>query len=173
MILNRQAKHPLLRARPPGQFYPDLVGVVPSYPKTKKAWEKMSKRMKRNWNRCNRDGRARWKGVKGRAGDKRAIGAIHEYSVTQGKLIVRQMKELGIMAANEDPRAEEMIEFACALVRAKDPTTKQFVSGDQARVAAMRLVLDFIKARPAGTSNVNVTSAEDWLKTALGDAGIG
>lgn len=52
-----------------------------------------------------------------------------------------------------------------AMVIALSPMTNQ-----QHKLAALKTVLEWTKAKPASTSNVKVTSAEDWLAQVTADA---
>jgi hypothetical protein len=72
---------------------------------------------------------------------------------TQAKRIVKLMVEKYDI---NDQRAEEALEYAVGVIRAK-------ADGTRDKLQAARLVLDFCKTKPASKSEVTIKSAEDLL----------
>lgn len=169
---NTRAKHPLTKLFPPGKWRPELVGVVPGYPPTQEYWEAQSKRMtkalKDDYN-PHRDATRRSKCYpRGWAHRKDEVDAIRLAASVKAKADMARMKKAALIAPDENPRVELALESCCAVLRAETDEGKPLESA-QARVAASRVLLDFLKARPAATQNLNISTAEDFLESLAAD----
>lgn len=69
---------------------------------------------------------------------------------------INRMKERGMIREDEDPRAEEALEFAIGVVRDQ-------YRGMDAKLKAARMVLDFTKRKPVARQEV-LNKAEDFLE---------
>lgn len=153
----RSRRHPLLRDRKRGVWYPDLVGVVPRYPKTEEAFKQMQESCRAQVIRLNAEGKAGGrKGVPdGWAGRKKEVSDIRAFHRAEATEIIKVMVEKGIV--NEDALANEALQFAISVVR--DGQTFQ----SRERLNAAKIVLDFTKAKPATKTEVTLNKAEQFL----------
>jgi hypothetical protein len=74
---------------------------------------------------------------------------------------VAKMKEKGIIPPDIDERAEKALTVAVEIL--EEPGDKR------TRLAAGRLLLDFLKAKPASKSEITVNKAEEWLAAVADD----
>lgn len=150
---------------PRGQWHPELVGIIPNYPKTLEDWERRregGRKAFRNYFEKHGHFPGR-KGVPdgwGRRGKE--CKAIREAAAVEAKGLVQTMKDKGIIDPDIDPRAQESLEFAVGVVRAKDKDGNPAYAVKD-HLTAARLILDFTKAKPASTSNINL-QAETFLE---------
>lgn len=157
---------------PRGQWHPELIGIIPNYPKTLADWEvRRAAGRKAFQNYFEKHGHYPGrKGVPDGWGKRAAENkAIREAAAAEAKEIVKVMKDKGIIPDGTDPRAEEALEFAIGVVRAKDEKTGQPAYAVKDHLAAARTVLEWTKAKPASTANVNVNAAEAFLESLAGE----
>ena len=163
--VRQRSKHPLLASRPAGHWYPDLVGVIPSYPKTEAAWRNKSEGMRKRIEAYNRAGKthARSTTPKGYKGEQKRLGTLWQFATMSAQGIMQTIRERGIVTDQDDPRVQLALTHAIGLIEAKDPETGVFIEAGSTRVQAMRLLCDFLKSKPATKQDVNINTAEQWL----------
>ena len=155
--------HPLLRDRPRGHFYPDLVGKVPGYPKTYEAWKKLSDSCRAQVIRLNAEGKAGRQGVPdGWAGRKAELLEVQQRSAVEAKRAVQMMIENDMIDTPEDPRVEQALQVNVEIMLAVSDEGKPAYTGRE-RTAASRVILDFLKAKPVIRQDIAVARAEDFL----------
>ena len=143
-----------------GMWHPELVGR-PFYPKTQEAWQANSDRCRAQVIRLHAEGKITTKGIPDGWGRRRIeLNAIRDAAAVEAKELVKRMTHA---APIEDPRAEEALEDAVAMIRACDPETGQKVYAARERLQASRLLLDFLKIKPVSRVSAEVSRAEDWL----------
>jgi len=163
-------RHPAYAGRPRGVWYPDLVGVVPGYPKTLEIWQKKSDICRARIIALNAsdnpptragvpDG---WAGAKGRA--LRAAVAAGPRS----KEIVDAMIDKGMVKDPDDERVVKALTVTVEILEAKDEETFKPLYTAKDRLSAARLLCDFLKAKPASKIEASVTKAEDFLAVLAG-----
>lgn len=159
-------RHPLLRSRPQGVWYPDLVGVVPHYFKTQESFDRRQASCRAQIIRLNADPNFKGRmGVKdGWANCKPLIARSAERRLEEAGRIVDHMVETKIIEV-PDEQAREALEFAISLVRANSHMEK---TSDRLNAAA--LVLKYTKSAPAAKSEVTLNKAEDFLQALAKEA---
>jgi hypothetical protein len=80
---------------------------------------------------------------------------INQKAAVKAKEIVAKMKTKGIVDEDIDPRAEQALTAAVQVL--ETPTNQQ------TKLAAARLLLDFLKSKPTSKQEVTVNAAEQWL----------
>lgn len=166
---NRAAKrrHPLLRARPKGVWYPDLVDVVYGYPKTQEAWQKRSDLMRQQVKLYNAEGITFRSGVPdGWAGKKTLIKQIKDASDREA---VELVEDLIVTKRFIPDNAESqlILQEALGIIVAEKHTPEQApvpLYNVKDRLTAMKMAWDVVQRKPVSTSLVAETSAEDFLK---------
>lgn len=71
-----------------------------------------------------------------------------------------ELRKVGVLDG-ADPRAEEALETAVSVMRS--PLRQEM------QLAAARLVLDFLKAKPATKTDLTINKAEQWLASLASD----
>ena len=107
------------------------------------------------------------KGFKARQGVPDGMRKAEAYPLVEAakesaKETMSELKQAGVVDGT-DPRAEEALEAAIAVMRS--PGDKKVA------LVAARLVLDFTKSKPASKSEISVNKAEDWLAAVAGKDG--
>ena len=158
-------RHPFLRDRPQGFYYPDAVGVVQGYPKTREAYDQMVERNRVRYAKWQAEGKIMKRlGVPdGWAGRKAELVEVRAAAAVEAKRIVKYMIESDIIAP-ENEKAEEALEAVIGIVRARSAENPElYAHPAKDRIAAARVVLDFTKQRPATKTSMELTKAEDFL----------
>lgn len=109
----------------------------------------------------------RMKGFSSRLGVPDGMRKAEAYPLVEAakesaKETMSELKQAGVVDGT-DPRAEEALEAAIAVMRS--PGDKKVA------LVAARLVLDFTKSKPASKSEISVNKAEDWLAAVAGKDG--
>lgn len=153
-----------MRGRTRGVWYEDLVNILPGYPATPEIMAKRSAQCREQVIRLNAiPGKMHRKGVPdGWAGNRKGLTELREQAKAEAKEIVAIMAVQGMITPNEDPRAEEALEFAIGVVRAVRPDGVG-AHTVEARLKASKLVLEYTKAKPAAKIEATVGKAEDFL----------
>lgn len=152
-----------MEGRPRGQWYSDLVGKVKGYPKTQEAWNKRSESMRARVIEYNKRGISR-KGVPdGWGRRKKELLAIRAEAQEQAKELVSIMVKEDVLV-NDDPRAVQALETAVEIMTMKDPENGDPIHGASARLSAAKILLEYLKAKPAQTVNNQMSAAEDFLR---------
>lgn len=154
-------RHPLLRERPRGVWYPDLAGAVRGYPKTQEDFNKLQARGREQVERLMAEGKWFRAGVPdGFARRKTEWQATLEAKAAEAAGIVDQMEAAGMIdptaAGTDAAHAREAMQFAVSVVRNGRISERE-------RIAAARLVLEFTRQKPAMTGRVNLLTAEEFL----------
>jgi len=165
------------KGRPAGVWYPDLVGVVRSYPPTLEAFLVQQART-REFNRVRRplyrpDGSMyHCAGVPKGYGRKRAlITKIQERAYNEAAKVVELMKEREMLPTPQSPdeeRVEAAFGVAMEIMLARDDPQatgkpgKAIYSPD-VRMKAVNTILTFLKSKPIVAIDARVTKAEDFL----------
>lgn len=145
-----------------GVWHPDLVGVVRGYAKTLEAFQITQARCLAMVTKANAEGRAGRKGVPdGFAGRKAEVHTIKQAAAVEAKELVKKMIDEEMLDA-EDPRAEEALEDAVAVIRARDGAGKH-VYQVRERLMAGNLLCAYLKTKPIARSKVEVANAESFL----------
>jgi hypothetical protein len=149
-----------------GTWNPDLVGY-PGYPKTLEAFEEKQRKNRERFQQWKEEGRLPdRRGVpNGFAGAREAIDQGRAKARAEAKEIIAKMKQNG--EPIEDSRAEESLEAAIEVVRARAEDAKgrnDFLYGVGDRLKAAKLVLEYTKAKPATKTEVTIQRAEDFLE---------
>ena len=158
-------RHPLLRDRPKGQWYPDLVGKVPGYFKTYEAWKKASDLMRQQVKLYNAEGITGRSGVPdGWAGKKSLINEIVTKATNEAADIVADLIEEGRFKP-DNREARIAMEECVAIIQAEKHTPEQMpvkLYSVKDRQAAINTVLAFTQRKPV-SATVTSDRAEDWL----------
>lgn len=156
-------RHPLLQGRPKNVWHGDIAHLMPHYPQTQWAFEKLQARCRRQVIKANAEGKAgsRKNVPDGYAGRRDEVLAIRALAAEQAKELMNKMAEKGML--DENAHANTSLEFAAGVVLAGDV----YPIGE--RLKAARLVLDFTKAKPAQKQEVTIKKAEDFLEELAGD----
>jgi hypothetical protein len=152
----RNRGHVLLRDRPRGVWYPDLVGVVHAYPPTYEAWLKKQRIGIENIKGQTRAGTPNgWGGPK-----KRKV--LMRLRAERDARVEKKMEEIKKVIEFADYRAEKAMEATLEVMEYKDDNGKRL--GDPRNILmAARLIFEYTQPKPASKSEVTVKSAEDWL----------
>lgn len=157
-------------SRPPGfprgVWHPALIGIIHGYPKTQEDFNVRQEAGRKVWAdyKAKHGHYPNRKGVPDGWGDRgREVLILRQRAAVEAKGIVKTMKDKGFVASDIDPRAEEALEFAVSVIRAKDDDGK-LAHAVKDHLAAVNIVLQYTKAKPASTSNVNVSAAENFLE---------
>ena len=160
----RVRTHPLLRGRPRGHFYPDLVGKIPGYPKTYEAWKQKSDSCRERVIRLNAEGKCNRRGVPdGWAGRKAEVVEVQKSSAVEASRAVKMMIESGMIDTPDDPRVEQALQVNVEIMLAVSPKDGTPAYTARERSAASRIILDFLKSKPTIRQDVTVAKAEDFL----------
>lgn len=158
--------HPAYAGRPRGQWYPELVGVVPGYPRTYEIWKARSDLMRQQVKLYNAEGITGRHGVPdGWARKKKLIQEIQEKSEADARAIVEEL----ILTERFKPDCEEAriaMEAAIAIVQTKKHTPEgqeTDLHPAAVRNSAIKTILEFTQRKPVAKSEVAVTKAEDFL----------
>lgn len=168
------SKHPLLARLPQGVWFPQLVGLVYGYPTTQEAFDAVQRVGKRtihiNYASGAFDGRSLpgpWRG------QRRLFNQALEIGAQRAKRVMEIMRNDNLIDGG-DPRGEQAIEAALQVVTSEitdvETGERRFAYGVKERLAAMRLVADFCKAKPVSKTHVEVKTAEDYLDALVGKA---
>jgi hypothetical protein len=165
----KKSCHPLLVGREKGVWHPDLVDKgIKGYPSTYEDWKRSSDSCREQIIRLNAAGRANRKGVPdGFAGRRDEVVQIKERAAIEAKEIVKQMARDEMIDIGEDPRAEEALEDAVAIIRAADDAGQKVYQARE-RLAAGKLLLEYLKAKPVARSKVELDTAESFLARLAG-----
>lgn len=160
-------RHPLLRARPRGQWYPDLVGIVYGYPKTQEDWQKRSDLMRQQIKLYNAEGITGRNGVPdGWAGKKTLIKKIKAEADVEAKLLVDDLIVTKRFVP-DNAESQMILQEALGIIVAEKHTPEQAavpLYNVKDRLAAMKMAWDVVQRKPVTTSVVAETTAEDFLK---------
>jgi hypothetical protein len=158
-------RHPLLRARPKGVWYPDLVGVVKGYPKTQEAFNKKQEQCRAQVIRLNSEGKMGRTGVRdGMAGTKHILKTIRQKRTDEAERIIDLMVEKKIIE-EPDEMAREALGYAISVVR-----TSSDVEKTTDKLKAASLVLEYTRTKPTSKSEVTLNKAEDFLMALANEA---
>jgi len=80
---------------------------------------------------------------------------INEAAAQYAKDMIKKMADKGIITELDDPRAEEALENALAVMRTP--------ANQGVKLQAAKLILEYTKAKPAAKSEITVNKAEEWL----------
>jgi hypothetical protein len=129
----------------------------------------MSDRCREQVIRFNKLGIANRAGVPdGWAGRKKEAGEVRARAKIEAKKAVQMMIAEGLVEKPEDPRVEQALEVNVEIMLARSETDGQPVYEARERISASRVILDFLKARPASRIDARVTKAEDFLAILAG-----
>ena len=132
----RKNRHPLLRHRRAGQWYPDAVGKVRGYPRTQEIYDAQVERCRTNRQRASDRGRLTRTGVpNGWAGRKHEIAEAGRNSRTEAEALVEKVFE--------PDNYESRLCMREALAIVLNPTVH--VSD---KLTAMRMIWSFVQAEP-------------------------
>ena len=162
--------HPLMEGRQRGIFYPDLVGLVPNYPKTLERFNALKESMSRRIREYNAAGITKRDGVPHGWTRYEAV-AVRQQAAERAKKIVDKMIEEKVFAP-DTKEARIAMEALVSIVQTKKLTPEDkgspLVAASEVNKAA-KTILDFAQRRPVTSSQVTVKSAEDWLDEIAGD----
>lgn len=158
-------RHPFLRGRPEGVWFADAVGVVPGYPKTQQSWTERQERCRARITAMHAAGNGpnRLGVPDGWAGDKGRIARAAIEASDRSKGIVKMAIENGILPKQDDPRVEKAFETAVEIIDARDEDTDKPLYTAKDRLAAGRLLADFLKSKPATKLDASISRPEDFL----------
>lgn len=144
-----------------GVWHAELVGVSRNYPKTPEAFA------------------SKYANSAAQMSAKQAAGKLipfrndlppgmksYEFARLKAKAAKQAQKIVEIMAAEDPdltPKAREALAVAAEIMLAKDENTKKPLATDKNRLAAARLIMDFVQAKPAQRVEATVAKAEDFL----------
>lgn len=152
-------------------WHPELVDKIKGYPKTQEDWQRRSDLMRQQVRLYNAEGITGRNGVPdGWKGKKKLINEITEKARTEAVEIVDKMIEEE--AFKPDCREARLaMEAAVAIVTAKKhtPDNVPVPLHSTAEVnRALKTILEFTQRKPATSSTVAVTKAEDFLAELAG-----
>jgi len=157
-------RHPLLRNRVKGVWYPDLVHKVPGYPTTQEAFDHLRAVARERTRKLNEEGRfsTQAKGIpKGWAGRREELKTIHKKAEEEAKTIIENMLASGILT-DDGAMANASLQAALEIVTARDDAGK-YVYAPRERIQSLKTVLEFTKTKPVAKSEVSLNAAEAWL----------
>lgn len=93
---------------------------------------------------------------------KEEAARVNAAAAVRAREIVSKMKDKGIIDETVDPRAEKALTAAIEVL--ETPVNQQ------TKLAAARLLLDFLKTKPTAKSEVTVNAAEQWLAAIADDS---
>lgn len=166
-------RHPLLRDRVPGIWYPDAVGVVPQYPKTPEEMEAFRKKSSELMARLKAEGK--WRTRRGVPNGWRRKRAELERAIAKARadaeIIVKNLMDSGILGEldqYESPMVKAALFAASEMITAKsDKEEGHYVYTARDRMAAVRTLLDHLHAKPVQKSDVTLSGAEAFLAEVL------
>lgn len=94
---------------------------------------------------------------------KEQCARIHEEAKAQAAKTIQAMKDKGMIAEGDDPRAVEALEAAITVLR--EPQSQG------TKLQAAKLILEYTKSKPASETKVTVNKAEEWLAAIAEDDG--
>ncbi len=97
-------------------------------------------------------------GMSGRGG---AVAQLHEEAELAARKSIETMVESGQLS--DEAKGNEALEAAFEIIKAKDPETKLYLYHPTHRLAAMRLVAEFMKTRPVVRQETELKGAEAFL----------
>ena len=160
-------RHPFLRQRPRGFWYPEAVGIVPGYYKTQEAFDKASAQCREQVIRLNA------KGVMGRGGVPNGWGRLKKEAIQERKdavvraegvykeMVEKDIIEPAAIGSIDDQRAELAMIHVLAMMLDQTNTTA-------ARQRSQETILAYCKAKPATVTAIKLNAAEDFLSSLLG-----
>lgn len=162
-------RHPLLGPRKvgvPAVWRPELVGKVAGYPKTEEKFIARQELMRQQVKLYNAEGITFRNGVKdGWGGKKKLINQINKAAQAEAEVIVTQLIE-DKKFQPDNAEARSVLTEAMKIIIAEKLTPETQVVplyGAKERLAAMKLVLEFVQKKPVSTQQVQVQKAEDFL----------
>lgn len=156
-------RHPLLRDRVRGVWYPDLVGKIRKYPKTLEDFQATQKRAseaaKRTWER----GLMAPKGLpRGWGRDMEKLAKAKEAGKQDAERILKIMVEKEMI--DTDQMGDTALREALEIVRSRSADGKHVYPARE-RLQASKIVLEYTKAKPAAKQEIKVNTAEAWLES--------
>jgi hypothetical protein len=163
----RGRRSPLLAGRPSNVWHADIAPLIRGYPKTQEAFDKLQARCRAQVLLVNAAGKGTRRGVPdGFAHRKGDLEEARSAARVVARRTVKYMKEHDMIApsskASDADRAEIALEAAVEIVVATD-NAGVYVNSSRDRQAALKTILEFTKAKPAATQNVNLSTAEAFL----------
>lgn len=169
--------HPAIRGRPKKFWYPDLCGIVPGYAKTYETFVARQEQCREQVKRLAAEGRkGTTRGLpNGWAFRREDADDARYYAAKRAEEILKEMVDKQIVdASNPDEiMGNAAVRAALEVIEAHDlDNPDNFLYSVKDRLAAMRLVADFCKAKPVQRTALAVNPAEDFLSALAVRAGL-
>lgn len=169
-------KHPAIKGRPKGFWYPDLISIVPGYSKTYEVFQARQEQCREQVKRLLAEGRIIYGGVpNGWAFRREDADDARYYAARRAQEILKEMVDKKIVDASnpDEVMGNAAVRAALEIIEARDLDNEDnFLYPVKDRLAAMRLVADFCKAKPVQRTAVAVNPAEDFLSALAVRAGL-
>lgn len=164
-------KNPLLHDRLEGVWYPDLVGKIHRYPKTEEDYKKLQERQRERVKVLRAEGKwlSHGKGVpKGWGGKKQLLLETRAKAARDAEKIMTYLLKEKLVDDDEMGNSALKAAFQIILAEAPHPNTADPTTLHayplKDRISAMRIVLEYTKAKPATKNVVEHGIAESYLE---------
>lgn len=167
-----------LAGRPKDRWYPDLVGVVPRYPKSEQSWivrRDVGRRLaatkpleKPDGTRYTRQGIP--DGWKGR---RKEVNAILAKAKVEAEKLITKLEEYDALNLDvqEDPRVGMAFRATAEIILANQEDAEGHITplySARDRLAAVNVFTTYLKVKPISRLDARVTQAEDFLGLLVG-----
>ena len=143
-----------------GVWHAQLVGLVPRYKKTAEAFARGYEKHAENMSKY------RLSGVINKGPDAPLGMLTYEFARLQNKAAAQAQTIVERMATEDPeltPSALKALAVAAEIMLTRDENTGKAIYAGTTRIAAARLICDFVQAKPAQRVDATVTRAEDFL----------
>ncbi len=167
-----------LNGRPNDRWYPDLVGVVPRYPKSEQSWQTrrdVGRRLAATNPLVGPDGkRYTRKGIPdGWKGKRKEVQTILAKAKIEAEKLITKLEEYDALNldVNEDPRVGLAFRTTAEIILANEETPEGKIVplySARDRLAAVNVFTSYLKTKPVSRLDARVTQAEDFLGLLVG-----
>ncbi len=160
-------RHPALANTPEGVWNPEAAGKVPGYPHTQEGFDRRVEQLRLNSQAARDAGKLDRRGVPtGWHGCKEQIAVVRRNAQTKAEMLADDLDTLGLLDTDGSFEAEAA-RFAITEMAAIAFSKVEAVS---TRLTAMKMLLHYVRPKPAQRSAVTLAGGLDFLSGLAAEA---
>jgi hypothetical protein len=159
-------RHPLLAGTPVGTWCPEAAGKVKGYPRTAETYARQLETLRENHRTAKEAGRLTRKNVpNGWAGRKEEVVTLHRNSMCAAQRLMEDLTTLDLLGdtTEDDRRGNDALKHCAAIAF-------NLAYPVSIRLVALRMLLTFVRPRPARRSVVTLDNGLAWLEGLAAEA---